>query len=254
MKRLLAALILLCFAGCTKTWTAQSRVDPLTVAASYGTEEFRVSHAKQKPQHAVKTSAQPDSDDSQQQPTTLVYQSCAPEQLKRDTHSGVVNLDCYTFPGEIEQKTAYQKALASSLDRNKLVAVLVKQSDNMCTAELGTLNAHEAEVNTGLSVLTTALSATSTLLGGQQAKSILSALATTASGTRDHINVHIYRNQIAQSVSKAIETERSSLLDKIESSKKIDYRVWTIDDAIRDVDNYHRQCSFIRDWNLFYYL
>jgi len=115
---------------------------------------------------------------------------------------------------------------------------------------MGRLTSNEAATNTALSIATTALAGASTVVGGDLAKSILAGAATLTNSTRDHINVHVYRNQIAQAISKSIEGERFNLRRQILARYAQDEKGWTVDDAILEVDSYHRVCSFYKGLEL----
>ena len=177
-----------------------------------------------------------------------------------DTRDGAINLDCFTFP-EVDAvvkdeiisdrtKLAYAMATIKSSDRNRLTSILIKHSDDVCTAELGRLTANEATTNASLSILSTGFSAAATVVGGELAKSILSGTATVLGASRDHINVHVYRNTIAQAVSQVIASERKKISDAIYSKYSDDKSIWSIDDAIRQVNVYHSQCSFFKGLEL----
>jgi hypothetical protein len=152
--------------------------------------------------------------------------------------------------GVTEGQLAYARAVESKRERNRLSALLLKHSDDLCTVELGRLNSNEATVNTSLSVLTTTLTTVANIVTGERASEILTGAATVASGSRDHINVHVYRNQVAYAVSRAIALERQTRREAIESRYIDAPDLWTVDDAIRAVNAYHQQCSFYKGLEL----
>jgi hypothetical protein len=116
---------------------------------------------------------------------------------------------------------------------------------------MGALVANEGTTNTALSTLDTIFSTTSTIVTGEQAKSILSGLAGAANATRAHINAEVYRNALATAIARAIENERGKQLtairDKLSSQ---DVGGYTVDQMIRDVNAYHQVCSFYRGISL----
>jgi hypothetical protein len=126
----------------------------------------------------------------------------------------------------------------------------LKHSDDVCTLELGRLTANEAITNSSLSILNTGLSTASTIVGGNLAKTILSGGAAFIGASRDHINVHVYRNTIAQAVSQVIASERKTLATDIRNRYSSEVSDWTIDDAVRAVNVYHGQCSFYKGLEL----
>lgn len=180
--------------------------------------------------------------------------------VSSDTRNDAIDLDCFTFPENaplaksIEPPPrdilAYTLATQTPEARNRLTSIIIKHSDDICTMELGRLTANEATANTALSIVGTGLSTAATVVGGELAKSILSGGAALASASRDHINVHVYRNTIAQAISQVITAERKIERDKIQEQYKTDLKLWSIDDAIREVNVYHQQCSFYKGLEL----
>lgn len=176
----------------------------------------------------------------------------------RDDHRGAIDLDCFRFPEDrgppgarvATGQPAYFRAVEDGLARNRLASILLKQSDDICVIELSQLRANEATVNTGLSTLTTTLSAAATIVGGKLAKSILSGTASAISGTQSHINVQVYRNQISEAVAQAIEVDRARQRDLITGKYGEGVKTWTVDDAIRMVNAYHGTCSFYKGLEL----
>ncbi|MEA3543169.1 MAG: hypothetical protein U9R77_13770 [Pseudomonadota bacterium] len=165
-----------------------------------------------------------------------------PKPTAADSRPGAIDLSCFTFPGS--GQTAYVTAAGSDTARNRLAAVLLKQADDVCTSEKALLLKRQAEVNGWMSILTTGLSTTSTIVSGDLAKSILSGGAAITSGSRDHVNTHVYRNQIIQTITKAIDTERTRLHDLIVPHLKQDITTYNVDEMIREVNAYHQACSF----------
>ncbi len=184
-----------------------------------------------------------------------------------DTRMGAINLDCFAFP-EVDARydreagrsprygirdrrnLAYAMATEKAIYRNRLTSILIKQSDDICVQELGRLTANEATVNTALSIFGTGFSTAASIVSGDLAKSILAGGATLAGASRDHINVHVYRNTIAQAISQVIWSERQLRQAEIQKHYEQALGAWSIDDAIRDVNAYHAQCSFYKGLEL----
>ena len=146
-------------AGCN-TLQAQSRVDPQTVAI-----------------YKAATPALPG--------------TCV-QKIRGDVRYGAVDLDCFRFAGHTE--LAYHEASADRGARNRLAAVLLKQSDDVCTVEMGRLTANEAMVNVGLGSATSAFATAGAIVTGQLASNILSGLGSASNAVRDHVNAEVYRN------------------------------------------------------------
>ncbi|MGH6781222.1 MAG: hypothetical protein ACREB5_03830 [Sphingomonadaceae bacterium] len=214
--------------------------------------------------------------------TVAIYSSSALKSQKNggcfsaqpfdDANPGTVNLDCATFPDVPEQDgvsraRAYELAVwgsdaagqlaigrAATIPaqhyRNRLAAMLMKHSDDVCIATLGRAANNEAVSNVLLNILTTTLAATSTIVTGDLAKSILSGGATITSGSRDHINADVFRNKITSAVTQAIGNERRKLSDTIDGNLRLSPDDYTTDMMIRDVNRYHQECSYIRGLEL----
>lgn len=216
------SLLFLSVSGCEHI-TAQSRVDPQTVAVYPS---------------SVSVVSSPGST------------SACPARVRYDTHMGAVDLDCFHFPGDPDSPTAYQRATTDAGVRNRLAAVLIKHSDDVCTIELGRLTANEAAVNATLSILTSALSAASTVATGDLAKSILSGLATTSNASRGHINAEVYRNVLSPAVARAIESDRDKKRAAVMLSLAKPVSEYSVDQMIVEVNSYHQSCSFFRGLTL----
>lgn len=222
---LLSGLFALVLSGCS-IMHAQSRIDPRTVA-SY-------------------------------QSKRLPTGDCSPAfdgKHGGDANSGVVNLDCATFPGTTGT-TAYELASTTTDPelrrqfRNRLGGLLMKHADDSCIASLGRAANNEAVSNTVLSTLTTALSAASTVVTGDLAKSILSGSAATTSGARDSINAEIFRNTLISAIAKAINAERDKISTEIDGKLKQSTAEYDVDTMIRDINRYHQACSYVKGLEL----
>lgn len=229
-------LVLLAFtlAGC-ESWQASARINPQTVAIYPGGKGKNASD--------------------------FATQECPLTSGLDDTEQGAIDLDCFRFPergrdgGEAfftgnERRYAYDLATQNDangvLARNRLSAILVKHADDICVLEKGRLVATEASVNGALSFLTSAFSGTSTIVGGEQAKSILSGIASLTNATQANVNATFYRNQLTQAINKAIDKERERVMVEIVASRGKAMDAYTVDEMIRQVNAYHHACSFER--------
>lgn len=164
---------------------------------------------------------------------------------------GMLNLDCLAFADRPEE-LAYLRAVRELEVKERLIYRLIDHSNAICTSEMGLIYKTQSEVNGWLSILTTGLSTASTIVTGDLAKSILSGGAALTSSSRDHVNTHAFFNQILPTISKAIDVDRDAKLEIIRkklaaSSEKVevkDRRLYTVDEAISDVNEYHQMCSY----------
>lgn len=239
MRTIVAILVVLSLSGCAQ-WKASARISPQSVA-EYSSPPRQENGFKQENYNC-----------------NLTYGP-------HDTRPGAVNLDCFKFPEnrtEPNSLTAYARAAGAvskptagtvavppsptdtKLARDRLTGVLLKHADDVCVVEKGRLLATQTTANFGLSFLTTALSATSTIVVGEQAKTILSGLAAVSSGTQDNVNATFYQNQLTQAITKSIDAERTKLLTAITVSRASSTDDYSVDEMIRAANEYHQACSF----------
>ncbi len=162
--------------------------------------------------------------------------------------SAPVDLNCFQFPGS--QKPAYQDAVSDQTARNRLVSLLMARSDTICTEEMGELSANEATTTFGLDVISTAATTAANIVTGDQARQILTGAGTLAGASRSHVSADIYRQTVSHAISRAIFLERQRLRSAIEGRFTQTHSEYVIDQAIRDVVEYHNTCSFYRGLEL----
>jgi hypothetical protein len=240
---LLAAGLGLALGGCS-IMHAQSRIDPRTVA-SY------------EPRGATPAAG------------AAANTDCYTARYDGDANAGVVDLTCARFPGDDDGPTAYALATGATLYdpahmplqgepletarrqfRNRLGAMLMKHSDDVCTASIGRAANNEAVSNAVLNTLTTTLASVASIVTGQEAQRILGAGAAISSGTRDHLNAAIFRNVLVSAVSRAIRDERTGISRSIDEGMTKPITDYNADTMIRDINRYHQSCSFIRGLEL----
>lgn len=161
-----------------------------------------------------------------------------------------IDLDCFQFPETVSSATAYELAVGDMDKRNRLSSILLKYSADKCTVENAEVYAYEASFNTILSTVVTGLSTAATIVSGDQAKSILSGGAAFANGTGDHINSNIYRNQVTQAITATISGERERLRAVMDSKRTLTHLEYSVDDMVRDANEFHQACSFYRGLEL----
>ena len=173
---------------------------------------------------------------------------------------GAIDLDCFVFPEDQVQPgitptptagwLAYRRAAAGRTERNRLTALLLKQSDDICVEDMGRLTANEATVNTSLSVLATGATTAANIVTGDLAQQILTGVGTLAGATRSHLNSYVYRNTFAYAISRAITIERHRLRGLLEARYGLTPDQFTVDEAIRAANEYHGACSFYKGLEL----
>ena len=157
---------------------------------------------------------------------------------------GSIDLSCFRFKKSDPQGKAYADAEKTKVGRNRLANAIIMQSDSVCGVEKALMLERQAEVNGWLSIAATGLSVTSSIVTGDLASNILAGGSAFASASRDHVNAHVYRNQIIQTITSAIDGKRALKLTEIEQNLAKETGDYSIDQAIREINQYHQLCSF----------
>lgn len=145
---------------------------------------------------------------------------------------------------------AYDLAVKDKNYRNRLTSILMSHADKVCEKDSASIVANEAAVNGILSILTTGLSGAGAIVTGERAKTVLSGTAAFLSGSRDHINAAVYRNQLTQAITAASAAERKRLRDAINAKRGEEVINFSVDDMIRLLNEYHQACSFYKGLEL----
>lgn len=250
--------VLLGASGCesVRDLEAQSRVDPQTIAL------YRLASTPQN--ESERCPVAPTGRYANEVGKRGSYNDRGPA----DNHTGAVPLDCFNFPNETDaayssaakfekNKNAYDQAagpeqqkLQARYARNRLASILIKQSDDICTVEMGRLVSRDAMVNTGLSFADSALSTAAGVATGQLAHRILAGGSGLANATRENFNANVYRNVMSTAVAKAIDKDRTRQLALIDANSTKDTFDYPVDRMIMDVNEYHHTCSFYRGLEL----
>lgn len=181
-----------------------------------------------------------------------------------------IDLGCFKFnPGRIvldtnskatvtdaDADTAYKLATTGLFDdkervaRNRLEGVLINHANTICEKEKGTLYANRAITSAFLDFLSSGLSTASTIVGGEQAKSILSGAAGLSTATRTNVDANVYQNQIVPAITKVMDAERAKILTAMEAKHGTDTKDYPTDQMIRRANEYHQACSFQKGMQL----
>ena len=149
-----------------------------------------------------------------------------------------------------DSQTAYQMATLGNdadvkkLTRNRLEAVPVNHANLICEREKGGIYAKRAFSNALLDFLSSGFSISSTIVGGEQAKSILSGLAGLSTATRTNIDSNVYQNQLVPAITKVMDAERAKILTAMAAKRGSSVSEYSADEMIRMANEYHQACSF----------
>ena len=113
-----------------------------------------------------------------------------------------------------ERPTAYQLAVQKpsaqgatderAIYRTRLQEILVDQSNRVCLDAKGRIYANKAFSNSVLEAVSSGLSISSSIVGGDLAKSILSGGAGFATGLRSNVDANVYQNQLVSAITKVM--------------------------------------------------
>ena len=145
---------------------------------------------------------------------------------------------------------AYDLSVTDQVSRNRLAAILMTRADDICEKDSASIYANEAAVNGLLNILVTALGTAGTIVTGERAKTVLAGASAFTSGSRDHINSAVYKNQVSQAVTAATSAERKRLRDLIEARKTETVATFSVDDMVQSLNEYHQACSFYKGLQL----
>ncbi|OIO27858.1 MAG: hypothetical protein AUJ60_08535 [Nitrospirae bacterium CG1_02_44_142] len=136
------------------------------------------------------------------------------------------------------------KAATDKEKRNALMNELITISDRVCSLHQAKIIANANAWNVATGTTTSLLSALGTVLGGTVTKTALAAAATFSNSTRSLVNEEVYIETIGTTIVRAISVAREKYYAEIESGMTKEPEKYTVAKGLRDVQEYHRRCSF----------
>jgi hypothetical protein len=118
------------------------------------------------------------------------------------------------------------------------------QSDDICEAHKGSVVGQAAATNLILGAATLGLSGAGAVVAGEAAHMALSAAATGTAGARSLVNEEVYQQKFVGVLIDAVEISRNEKRKEILQHYGEPLEKYSIDDGIRDVQDYHQRCSF----------
>lgn len=183
---------------------------------------------------------------------------------------GPINLDCYVFVEDegsaaatdgpcagwknptSGKKTAYKVVVGLMSDpasnygmiqRNRLIEIIKDRADEICHIHKASILSNAAAFNFATSLTSTILSGVSSAVGGAVA---LSAASSSVGVLGTEIRANVYQNILAPAVLKKIDELQKERWKTIDGHFVDLGNAYTIDRAIRDLNQYHHECSFFR--------
>ncbi|MBW1650455.1 MAG: hypothetical protein JRJ44_07240 [Deltaproteobacteria bacterium] len=141
-------------------------------------------------------------------------------------------------------KTAFKEATTDEKARDELLSKIILLSDNTCEKYKGKILSTSAAWNVGLGTTSTIFSGLATFVGGDLAKSSLSAGAAFTNSAKSLIKNEVYYNTFAIAIIKAIDRTREAKRLQIQNGMNQNATEYTITQGILDINSYHNLCSF----------
>ena len=136
------------------------------------------------------------------------------------------------------------KAVSTKQERNDILNEIKTLSDNECEIHKAFIISNSNTWNVGTGTLTNIFSGLGTFVGGEHAKSVLSAGAALSNSTRSLVNEEVYVKSLATSILSAINKKRETIYNTIKSNKELPLDKYSVWDGIEQLEMYHQSCSF----------
>ena len=150
-------------------------------------------------------------------------------------------------------RTAYYHAAKGSneqnkiLSRNRLQDIIINRSVDICNYHKGAILANKSVFDFSTGLLATILGTASGAVGGETAARILGTASGAVSATGLALDANFYQNLFATAIIREIDTSRKEFFDnKIVPRRTGSTTDYTVDQAIRDANEYHTKCSFFQ--------
>lgn len=183
---------------------------------------------------------------------------------------GPINLDCYVFEHHQDDSifevgpckgwrkplegnmTAYKYLLTQvnnadteggKFERNILILEIERRSNEICHIHKAHILSNASAISFLTGFTSTVLSGVSAVVSGGSATAL--SLASSATGTLgSEIRANFYQKILAPAINRKIDELRKKKYEKIESGTKEAGNEYSITRAVRDLEEFHRECSF----------
>lgn len=180
-----------------------------------------------------------------------------------------INLDTYCFP-EVDAKTCKEKpnarayvkatqgdaattvmatttvsgATAATAARNRLMYIIMLNSERICTFHKAAIMSNSASANFTTDLLSGTLSAVSAVMNPVATKTGLSLASTVTSLGSSTYNAQFFMDTLAPAVTARIDELRAGKWEKIKAKEVDSTAKFSVDEMIMDLSLYHQKCSF----------
>jgi hypothetical protein len=129
--------------------------------------------------------------------------------------------------------------------RTRIQQRLITASNQNCGAFAQTLYGTQATVNAVFGSAATIFGGAGSIVTGVETARLLSGLSAITNGVRAEINEDYFRHQWVEALVKAIETDRSRLLDAMALRQTDSISKYPVEAAIADAIGYNNACSVV---------
>jgi len=144
-------------------------------------------------------------------------------------------------------KSAVVWAQESRSNRDRLANLLVQRSNQSCRRFQDLMYARTAARKVGLKGAALVTATASAIIEDSTTSSILAGVAAAATGADSLIDAEIMQNQLITIVISEIESQREAKLQEITARLgSDDEKVFTADETVRAIADYHGLCSFTK--------
>ena len=166
------------------------------------------------------------------------------DKLSPDNQISVIDLDTYKFPEDKNNNTstAMMKAATSKVARNRLQSALLARSDTKCSKFRKFIYAVHGTRKLAFRSLTLALSGAGAIFGG--ASQALSGASAGFQGFDEAFDAEVLQQQSITLILQTISSTRKGLKGEIDVKRGNGIEDYPAEEAIQDVVQYHRLCSF----------
>jgi hypothetical protein len=140
--------------------------------------------------------------------------------------------------------TAYARAAASVVERNRLQAILLAHSDRIYAHHVSDVLGFRSGLDSSLDLAATITAGIGALTTGGTTPNVLSGSAAMLNAGSSQIHSDIYQRLFVPAIVRKTEEGRAQIAASMARKRRQPLNVYTVDDMIADLMEYHRRGSF----------
>lgn len=139
---------------------------------------------------------------------------------------------------------ALARARKTAKERNQLMYLLIRNSDQLCASHKASIVAYSATTELATTELTTVLAGLAATLTPASTVQALAGAAAITNAAGVNFKEITYQKYVAPAITKEIDKARDEKLVKLDTNSRLTIEKYTADEMLSDVIKYHEQCSF----------